>query len=83
MGLSGAATDGYRVLGQMLGGVLGGVGLGWLFDKVVHTSPLGLVAGLIVGSGLSIWSTVHTGSRLGAAAKKQPSSAAPATDDET
>ena len=86
-GLGGAAGDGYRVLGQMLGGVLGGVGLGWFADHLAHTSPWGLVGGLVIGTGLSIWSTIQAASRLGAAAKTQRGTADPAPmdddDDET
>lgn len=81
-GLGGAAGDGYRVLGQMLGGVLGGVGLGWFADRLAHTSPLGLVSGLVIGSGLSIWSTIHTASRIGAAAKTKRGTVDPAPIDD-
>ena len=81
-GLGGAAGDGYRVLGQMLGGVLGGVGLGWFADQLAHTSPLGLLTGLLIGSGLSIWSTVQTAARIGAAATKQQGPVNPGPIDE-
>jgi ATP synthase protein I len=65
-GVGGEAGAGYRLLGQMLGGVLGGIGLGWLVDHFAHTTPWGLVSGLLIGAGLSIYSTVRTASRLGA-----------------
>ena len=81
-GLGGAAGDGYRVLGQMLGGVLGGVGLGSFADYLAHTSPLGLVSGLVIGSGLSIWSTIQTASRIGAAAKTKRGTVDPAPIDD-
>lgn len=81
-GLGGAAGDGYRVLGQMLGGVLGGVGLGWFADRLAHTSPLGLVIGLVIGSGLSIWSTIQTASRIGAAPKIERGTVDPAPIDD-
>ncbi len=82
MGVGGAAGEGYRVLGQMLGGVLGGVGLGWLVDQLAHTSPWGLVGGLVIGTGLSIYSTVQTASRFGAKAKSQPTAVQPPPVDE-
>jgi ATP synthase protein I len=63
--MGGEAGAGYRLLGQMLGGVLGGIGLGWLVDHYAHTSPWGLVCGLLIGAGLSIYSTVRTASRMG------------------
>jgi len=81
-GLGGAAGEGYRVLGQMLGGVLGGVGLGWLADKLAHTSPLGLVMGLVLGSGLSIYSAIRTASRLGADTKVRSKPVNPDPTDE-
>ena len=68
-GIGGAASDGYRLLGQMLGGVLGGIGLGWLVDRFAHTGPFGVVGGLLIGAGLSIYATVRTASRISARAE--------------
>jgi ATP synthase protein I len=65
-GLGNEAGLGYRLLGQMLGGVLGGIGLGWLVDHLAHTSPWGLVLGLLIGLGLSVYSTVRIASQAGA-----------------
>ncbi len=58
-----AMAQGYRFIGEVVGGVLIGVGLGWLFDRYVGTAPLGLVTGLLIGSGLSIFVAVRTASR--------------------
>ncbi|HEY5071711.1 MAG TPA: AtpZ/AtpI family protein [Caulobacteraceae bacterium] len=74
-GIGGAAGDGYRLLGQMLGGVLGGLGLGWALDHFARTGPWGIVGGLIVGAGLSIYATVQTASRISARAAKPLSGA--------
>jgi ATP synthase protein I len=84
MGASGEAGAGYRLLGQMLGGVLGGLGLGWLVDHFVHTSPWGLVSGLLIGAGLSIYSTVRTASKMGArtAARAAPGHPVQRDDDD-
>ena len=79
-GLGGEAGAGYRLLGQMLGGVLGGIGLGWLVDHYAHTSPWGLVCGLLIGAGLSIYSAVRTASQMGA--RIPPGPAAPEDDDD-
>jgi ATP synthase protein I len=76
----GAASAGYQMLGQMLSGVLGGLGLGWLVDHYAHTSPWGLVLGLLIGAVLSIYSTIRVASRAGSGMK--PGSSAPATDDD-
>jgi ATP synthase protein I len=57
--------DGYKLLSQMLGGVLGGVGLGWLVDRFAHTGPWGLLVGVFGGMALSIYSTVRMAIRAG------------------
>jgi ATP synthase protein I len=84
MGAGGEAGIGYRLLGQMLGGVLGGVGFGWLVDHFARTGPWGLVLGLLIGSGLSIYATVRTASRAGsqAASKLGPALEAPDDDED-
>ena len=66
----------------MLGGVLGGIGLGWLVDHFAHTGPWGLVAGLLIGAGLSIFSTVQTASRMSAKAKESSGPVAAVPDDD-
>jgi ATP synthase protein I len=77
-----AGGDGYRVLGQLLSGLLGGIGLGWLLDQVAHTTPWGLVGGLVIGTGLSIFSTVRMASRFGAGTNSQPPPDVPAVVDD-
>ena len=81
-GLGGEAGAGYRLLGQMLGGVLGGIGLGWLVDHFAHTGPWGLVSGLLIGAGLSIYSTVRTATPMGARAQDGPVPNASEPDDD-
>jgi ATP synthase protein I len=81
-GLGGEAGAGYRLLGQMLGGVLGGIGLGWLVDHFARTSPWGVVCGLLIGAVLSIYSTVRTASRMGERAGSGTGPADPAPDDD-
>jgi ATP synthase protein I len=66
-------SEGYRLIGQLLGGVFGGVGLGWLLDHFAHTRPFGLVGGLLVGTTMSIVATIRTASRMSAG----PASGAP------
>ena len=51
---------GYRLLAGLLGGVFGGLGLGWTFDHFVHTSPFGLIGGLLIGLGVSIYAAVRS-----------------------
>jgi|SRR5665213_4500933 len=78
-----AMGQGYRFLGEVVGGVLGGLGLGWLFDRILHTQPFGLVGGLLIGVGLSTFVAIRG---AGAWAKKAESERAgslpSAPDDE-
>ena len=61
-----ALGDGYRFLGEVIGGVLGGVGLGWLVDHFAHTVPLGMISGMLIGTGVSIFIAVRGASRMAA-----------------
>jgi len=58
-----AMAQGYRFLGEVVGGVFMGAGLGWLADRFITPEPLGLVVGLLAGSGLSIFVAVRTAAR--------------------
>ncbi len=69
------AGAGYRLLAQMVGGVLGGLGCGWLLDHLAHTGPWGVLGGLVIGAGLSIYATVQTASRMSAQAAQQQAAA--------
>jgi ATP synthase protein I len=68
----------------MLGGVLGGVGLGWLLDRFAHTSPFGVVGGLLIGTTLALVTTIRTATRMSARAQSNtpPAPPAPEADDE-
>ncbi|GAA4040041.1 AtpZ/AtpI family protein [Parerythrobacter jejuensis] len=41
--------SGNRVLADLLGGILGGVVIGWAVDALTGTSPWGLLVGLFLG----------------------------------
>ena len=77
------ASDAYRVLGEILGGVFCGIGFGWLFDHYAHTRPAGMVVGLMIGVGLSVFATVRTASRMSARATKdlEPNASVPDDDE--
>jgi ATP synthase protein I len=68
VGGSGGAEEGYRLTAGLIGGVLGGLGLGWTFDHFAHTSPLGLILGLLIGLGASIYVAVRAALRMSAKA---------------
>ena len=63
-----SSQDGYRLLADLIGGVLVGLGFGWLLDHFVGTQPWGMVGGLLIGMGLAIFSVVRKATKLSAQA---------------
>jgi ATP synthase protein I len=59
-----AMAQGYRFLGEVVGGVLMGAGFGWLVDRFAGTEPFGLVIGLLAGTGVSIFAAVRSAARI-------------------
>ena len=66
-----SSQDGYRLLADLIGGVLVGLGFGWLLDHFVGTQPWGMVGGLLIGMGLAIFSVVRKATKLSAQASIQ------------
>lgn len=66
-----SSQDGYRLLADLIGGVLVGLGLGWGLDQFVGTTPWGMVGGLLIGMGASIFSVVRKATKLSAQASTQ------------
>ncbi|MDI7774055.1 AtpZ/AtpI family protein [Asticcacaulis sp. EMRT-3] len=54
------ASKGYQALGQLLGGIVGGLGLGWVSDHYLHTLPWGMIIGAIFGMVLSVYLIAKT-----------------------
>ncbi len=54
------ANKGFQVLGELLGGIFGGLGLGYLVDRFAHTLPWGMIAGTILGMVAAIYAIVKT-----------------------
>ena len=79
-----AMAQGYRFVGEVVGGVLGGAGLGWLVDHFAGTAPLGLIGGLLAGLGLSIFAVVMAAvkSSKEAMERQAPAPAVPHDEDE-
>ncbi len=79
-----AMAQGYRFLGEVVGGVLMGAGLGWLADRFLTPAPIGLVIGLFAGAGLSIFVAVRTAARTtrDETAKAGPLPGVPDDEDE-
>ena len=75
---------GYRVLGELFGGILGGLGLGWVVDRFAGTAPWGMVVGVLVGLGLAVALVVRSAGRMnGSPAGGSKDAAGPATDVQT
>jgi len=57
-------SEGYRVIGELLGGILGGLGLGSVLDHFAGTTPYCLIGGVLVGLGASIFLVFRSATRL-------------------
>ena len=79
-----AVNQGYKLLAQLIGGVLVGVAIGFGIDAYAHSAPWGMIVGVLLGFGVSVWLTVKTAKRLGEEALKAhgPGKAVPFDDDE-
>jgi len=52
---------GYQALGSLFGGILVGLGLGWVADHYVHTTPWGMLVGTLLGLAAAIYTIVKAG----------------------
>lgn len=74
---------GYSMVAELVSGVLGGLGLGWLFDKYAHTGPIGLIVGVLLGTVAGIFLVVKTASRFSdQAQKRSPGEPVPFDDED-
>jgi ATP synthase protein I len=79
------AGAGYRLIGELVGGVLTGLGLGWVVDRVAGTQPIGLIGGMLIGTGVAIFMVVRSAGRMSgapAARTGDDPAAAPAQDED-
>jgi ATP synthase protein I len=79
-----AVSQAYRIIAELLGGVLVGLGLGFLVVWLFKVPPaVGLIGGVLLGFALSLWMAWRTAQRLMALAKQEgePTSV-PFDDDE-
>lgn len=79
-----AVSQAYRIIAELLGGVLVGLAAGFIVDRVFDTTPWGLIGGVLIGFALSIWMARRTANRLMALAKQdsEPLPSVPFDDDE-
>ena len=75
---------GYRLIAELVGGVLGGLGLGWIVDRLAGTSPWGLIVGVLLGTGAAVFAIARSAGRMSAAAQEKAGGPAPSVpfDDE-
>lgn len=76
-----SSQDGYRLLADLIGGVLVGLGFGWLLDSYAGTGPWGMVGGLLIGMGFSIYTVVRKATKMSAQASAK--SATDGIDEDT
>lgn len=76
-----AMAQGYRFVGEVVGGVLGGVGLGWLLDRFAGTRPWGVIGGLLIGAGFSIFAAVTAAARSSKIEMERQAPAPSVSDD--
>ena len=68
-------ADEIKILAELLGGVLVGIGAGAVVDWLAGTAPWGLIGGVLLGFALSIYMARRTANRLMAQAKALGTSA--------
>jgi len=82
-GQESSAAGGYRVLGELIGGVLAGLGLGWLLDRIIPAiSPWGLIVGVLVGMGVAVYALARSAGRTSNTAEARPAPKAAASFDD-
>jgi ATP synthase protein I len=64
---SGALGRAFRMSTEFIAGILAGGGLGWLFDRVLGTSPWGLIVLLMLGFAACVANLLRATNALSAA----------------
>jgi len=59
----------YKIIAELLGGVIVGIAIGFGVDRLFGTAPWGLIGGVLLGFALSLWMARRTANRLMAQAK--------------
>jgi len=77
-----AMGQGYRFLSEVVGGVLGGLGFGWLLDHYANTKPFGLIGGLLIGVCVSTFVAVRGAMERAKAESARAGALPSASDDE-
>lgn len=79
---SGSMGEGYRLLWELVSGVLGGAALGWLVDRLAGTGGWGVAIGLAVGAGVGVFMACLTAVRISRRALAKAGPLPVVTDDD-
>lgn len=77
-----AASQAWKIIADLLGGVFVGLALGWAVDHFAGTTPVGLIGGVLLGFAISVWMAWRTAQRLMAEANKYGEPKSVPFDDE-
>jgi ATP synthase protein I len=79
-----AVGNGYKLLGTLTGGILVGLGAGFVIDAFAGTKPWATIAGVLLGFGVSVFLTVRSAQRMSADWTKDhgPGDPVPFVDDD-
>jgi len=77
-----AASQAWKIIADLLGGVLVGLALGFGIDHFAGTSPVGIIGGVLLGFAVSVWMAWRTAQRLMAEANKHGEPQSVPFDDE-
>ena len=74
----------WSLVGQLVGGVFVGLALGLMADGVLHTAPWGIITGVLLGFGVSVFLAYRLAKRLSEQASREfgPPQDLPVTEDE-
>jgi ATP synthase protein I len=59
-----AVSQAYRIVAELFGGVLLGLALGFGVDRLLGTTPWGLIGGVLLGFAVSVFMARRTANRL-------------------
>lgn len=77
-----AASQAWKIIADLLGGVFVGLALGWAVDHFAGTTPVGLIGGVLLGFAISVWMAWRTAQRLMAEANTHGEPQSVPFDDE-
>lgn len=70
-----AVNQAYRIIAELIGGVVVGLVIGFGVDRLLGTNPWGLLVGVLLGFALSVYLARRTANRLMALAQAEQAAA--------